>query len=199
VKTGKAEKKPLRLVEKLYLIEILKGLTITAWHFFRNLFIHTAHLFGLMKNKKGAVTIQYPEERRPIPIGHRSRHRLVRREDGSPKCVACMLCPTICPAQCIHVRAGESPDPAVEKYPVEFDIVLDRCVMCGLCVEACPVDAIRMDTAIVEMSEYDRKDFVMNRDFLLIQEAAPEVIDKESRHGLPYKTVEESRRFGETD
>jgi formate hydrogenlyase subunit 6/NADH:ubiquinone oxidoreductase subunit I len=71
--------------------------------------------------------------------------------------------------------------------------------MCGLCVEACPVDAIRMDTAIVEMSEYDRKDFVMNRDFLLIQEAAPEVIDKESRHGLPYNTVEGSRRFGETD
>jgi NADH-quinone oxidoreductase subunit I len=163
-------KTPLNLLERLYFFEVTKGLVITGSHFFRNLFIHTAHLFGLMKSSKGAVTIQYPEERRPIPPGHRSRHRLVRREDGSPRCVACMLCPTICPAECIHVRAGESPDPAIEKYPVEFTIVLDRCVMCGLCVEACPVDAIRMDTGIVEITGYSREEFVDRIDSLLSRE-----------------------------
>jgi NADH-quinone oxidoreductase subunit I len=173
VEFKKVKRKPLHLLERLYLVEIIRGLAITAWHFFRNLLVHTAHLFGIMKKKKGAVTIQYPEERRPIPFGYRARHRLVMREDGTPKCVACMLCPTICPAQCIHIRAGERPDPAIEKYPVEFDIVVDRCVMCGFCVEACPVDAIRMDTGVVEMSAYDGKDFVDKRDVMLKRKPAP--------------------------
>ena len=151
---------------------------LTAGHFFRNLFVHTAHLAGLMKNKKGAVTIQYPEERRPIPLDYRARHRLVQRENGAPKCVACMLCPTICPAKCIHIRAGESPNPAIEKYPIEFNIVVDRCVMCGLCVEACPVDAIRMDTGIVEMSAYDRNDLIDKRDDMLKRMPASEAKDQ---------------------
>lgn len=172
MKPEQDKKKFLRFLERIYLLEVLKGLALTAGHFFRNLSVHTAHLFGLMKDHQGAVTIQYPEERRPIPAGYRSRHRLVRRADGSPRCVACMLCATICPAQCIHIRAAESPDPAIEKYPVEFTIVVDRCVMCGFCVEACPVDAIRMDTGIVEMAAYDRKDLVDQRDFLLRQEPA---------------------------
>lgn len=182
MKTTEKEKSSLGFLERLYVGEVVKGLAITGRHFFRNLFIHTAHLFGLMKSRKGAVTVQYPEERRVIPAGYRARHRLVQRADGSPRCVACMLCPTICPAQCIHVRAGESPDPAIEKYPVEFNIVLDRCVMCGLCVEACPVDAIRMDTGIVEMSAYDREEFVNRRDLLLGMNPQTPPLPK-TRHG----------------
>ncbi len=168
-------------LDRLYLIEVVKGLGITGGHFFKNLFVHTAHLFGLMKDRPASVTIQYPEQRRTIPVGYRGRHRLLLREDGSPKCVACMMCPTICPAQCIHIRAGESPNPAIEKYPVSFDIVVDRCVMCGFCVEACPVDAIRMDTGIVEMAQYDRKDFVDTRDFMMSQKPSEE----EKKKGPP--------------
>ncbi len=167
MKDGGNPQKRLNLQERFYLVEILKGLWITGRHFFRNLLVHTGRALGVVKERRGAVTIQYPEEHRPIPPGYRARHRLLLREDGSPKCVACMMCPTICPAQCIHIRAAESPDPMIEKYPVEFNIVLDRCVMCGLCVEACPVDAIRMDTGVVEMSAYDREEFVTGRDFLL--------------------------------
>jgi len=171
-----ARKEPT-LPERLYLVEILRGLWLTGARFFRNLLVHTGRAVGLVKKGRGAVTIQYPEERRPIPPGYRARHRLLRREDGSPKCVACMMCPTICPAKCIHIRAAESPDPAIEKYPVEFTIVLDRCVMCGLCVEACPVDAIRMDTGVVEMSARNREEFVTSIDFLLDSKPAkpPEV------------------------
>ncbi len=168
-KTG--GKNRLNLLERLYLLEVIKGLWITGSHFFQNLFMHTAHLFGLIKGQGKTVTIRYPEERRTIPMGYRSRHRLLRREDGSPKCVACMLCATICPARCIHIRAGESPDPSIEKVAVEFDIVVDRCVMCGFCEEACPVDAIRMDTGVVEMSACDRGDFVDRIDVLLGREA----------------------------
>ena len=31
-----------------------------------------------------------------------------------------MLCPTVCPAECIHIVAGEREDK--EKYPVKFEI-----------------------------------------------------------------------------
>jgi len=163
----RVSRKPLNVFERFYLLEVLKGLWVTGFHFFRNLLVHSGRALGVVKKRRGAVTIQYPEERRTIPAGYRARHRLLRREDGSPKCVACMMCPTICPAQCIHIRAAESSDPNIEKYPIEFNIVLDRCVMCGFCVEACPVDAIRMDTGVVEMSAYDREEFVTRKDFLL--------------------------------
>lgn len=176
MKDGGTPPEKLNLLERIYLVEVFKGLCITGTHFFRNLWVHTGRALGVVKRRRGAVTIQYPEERRPIPPGYRARHRLLHREDGSPKCVACMMCPTICPAQCIHIRAAESPDPMIEKYPVEFTIVLDRCVMCGLCVEACPVDAIRMDTGVVEMSAYDRAEFVTGLDFLMGSKPAGEEI-----------------------
>ncbi len=83
--------------EKLYVPQILCGLKITFRHFFRNLFIHIAHRLGRLKNVRAAVTYQYPEELRPLMSRYRSRHRLTLREDGSPGCVGCMLCETVCP------------------------------------------------------------------------------------------------------
>lgn len=54
------------------------------------------------------------------------------------------MCATACPADCIHIEAGEHPNLAYEKYPTVFEIDLLRCVMCGFCVDACPKDAIWM-------------------------------------------------------
>lgn len=129
---------------------IVKGGLVTARHFFANLGRHILRLFGLRTRRPGAVTFQYPERPKPIALRHRSLHRLMRRPDGSPRCVACMLCVTVCPSECIFIEAGEVEDPEIQKAPRSFVIDLGRCAFCGFCVEACPVDAIRMDTGRLE-------------------------------------------------
>jgi NADH-quinone oxidoreductase subunit I len=159
--------KPLNLLEKLYLTEIARGLALTARHFARNFTRHIGRAFGMKIGKGKTVTIEYPEERRPFAHRLRTRHRLTRREDGSPRCVACMMCETVCPARCIHIVAMENSDPNIEKMPEVFDIDIGVCVFCGFCVEACPEDAIRMDTGIVEMAAYTREGMIYRMDQLL--------------------------------
>ncbi len=75
-----------------------------------------------------------------------------------------MLCPTVCPAECIHIVAGERPDK--EKYPVKFEIDVLRCCFCGMCEEACPKDAIKLST-IYEMSQSSRS--IYDKKFLMEQ------------------------------
>jgi NADH-quinone oxidoreductase subunit I len=155
------------LWEKLYYPEIFRGLAITTWHFVRNMTVHTLHVVGLAKQQLGAVTVQYPEERRPIAPRYRGRHRLTKKEDGSERCTACMLCETICPCDCIYITAEEHADPSVEKHPAEYQIDILRCCFCGYCVEACPCDAIRMDTQVVELAHWDRTRLVYNKQYLM--------------------------------
>ena len=142
--------------EAIYLWEILRGLGVTARHLIWNIF-HTSEM----------PTVQYPEEKRVYSQRFRGRHRLVQREDGSPRCVACQMCSTYCPAQCITIEAAEHPDPQIEKYPASFVIDLLRCVYCGHCEEACPCDAIRLDTGLYEIAADDRQKFVVDKEFLL--------------------------------
>jgi NADH-quinone oxidoreductase subunit I len=155
------------LWEKLYYPEIIRGLAITTWHFVRNMTVHTLHVFGLAKNRRGAVTYQYPEERRPLAKRLRGRHRLTKKEDGTERCTACMLCETICPCDCIYITPEEHSDPRVEKHPKEYQIDILRCCFCGYCVEACPCDAIRMDTQVMELSHWDRTRLVYDKKFLM--------------------------------
>ena len=160
-------REPLTFWERIYLIEVFRGLWITMGHFIRNISIHIAHRFGLLKNVPGAVTIQYPEEKRATSPRLRTRHRLTQREDGSPRCVACMLCETVCPARCIYIIGAEHPDPNIEKYPTKFDIDLGKCVYCGYCVEVCPEDAIRMDTQMHEIAAFSREEMYLDINELL--------------------------------
>ena len=142
--------------ESIYLWEILRGLGVTAKHLVKNI-LHTDEM----------PTMQYPEEKRVCGDRFRGRRRLMQREDGSPRCVACQMCSTYCPADCIEIVGAEHPDPKIEKYPSTFDIDLLRCVYCGLCEEACPCDAIRLDTGIYEIAADSREKFVVDKEFLL--------------------------------
>ena len=160
--------RPLSLIEKLYITEVVRGLALTAKHFIVNFPRHVIRGFGAKVGKGQTVTIEYPEERRPLSKRLRTRHRLTKRQDGSPRCVACMMCETICPARCIHIVAKENPNPDIEKMPRVFDIDLGVCVFCGFCVEACPEDAIRMDTGVVELAAYTREGMIYRMDQLLV-------------------------------
>lgn len=156
IKTKVIARPKLNFWQRIYLPEIIRGISITAGHFWRNLFFLIVKQFGLFKAVRGVVTIMYPEENRKIAKRLRTRHRLMKRDDGSTRCVACMMCETVCPARCIYIVAEEHPDPNIEKRPASFDIDLGKCVFCGFCVEACPEDAIRMDTQILDMAAYSR-------------------------------------------
>ncbi len=166
------ERKALTWWDKTYLPSVFQGLGLTFRHFFVNFFFQTLWLFGI-KTGKGAVTFQYPEERRPLSKRTRTRHRLTQRPDGTPRCVACMMCETVCPAKCINIVAEEHPDPNIEKRPKSFDLDLGMCVYCGFCVEVCPEDAIRMDTHILDTAAYSRKDMKLDIRKLLAAKAAP--------------------------
>lgn len=121
--------------ERIYLGPIIKGLAVTLRHFLRNLF-----------GQKDVATIQYPEVKRQYSERMRGRHILTTKDDGSLRCVACYMCETACPADCIHIVAEEDPNATVEweKKPKVYEIDLLRCVFCGYCVDACPKEAIIM-------------------------------------------------------
>ena len=131
-----------------------KGFGVTLKHFAKNFFLPLRK--AAARAKAGAPveerlrndieTVQYPEEKVTYPERFRGLHRLMMRDDGAVRCVACMCCPTVCPAHCITIIPAETTDKNIEKKPAVFEIDELRCVVCGLCVEACPCDAIRMDT-----------------------------------------------------
>jgi NADH-quinone oxidoreductase subunit I len=128
------------------ILPLLQGLKITL-----------AHVF------KKPVTLQYPDERPNVAPNFRGLHTLKVSHDKA-KCVACYLCPTVCPAKCITVEAGE--DANHDKYAATYQIDMLRCIFCGYCVEACPVDALGMTQAF-ELANYKREDFVFTKERLL--------------------------------
>jgi NADH-quinone oxidoreductase subunit I len=110
-----------------------------------------------------STTVQYPAVKLQMSDRFRGLHRLVPSQDRE-KCVACYLCPTVCPAKCITVESAENDKG--EKYPLVYKIDMLRCIFCGYCVEACPVEAIEM-TDGYELANYKREDFEFTKERLL--------------------------------
>jgi NADH-quinone oxidoreductase subunit I len=128
------------------------GVTLAAW--FRSLFLGKAS------------TIEFPEKKRNVSGRYRGIHVLTEREDGTPKCVACFMCATVCPAECIYIESGERPEKTIEKYPTRFEIDLLRCVYCGFCVDACPEEAIIMSREN-DLVGTSRAEMIIDRDRLM--------------------------------
>jgi len=128
-------------------IPLLKGLRLTLKRFFSK-----------------PVTIQYPEERKPMPPRWRGMHYFDKDQKGETTCVACGLCVAICPSRCITLEIGEKEDG--KRYPVRYQIDALRCIFCGYCQEACPVNAIRLGAGY-EYVHYRREDFILDKEHLL--------------------------------
>ena len=143
--------------EKTYLWSIFGGMRTTLKKFTTNL-----------SDTNCIPTCEYPEAQpEDITDRYRGMHRLTHRDDDSVRCVACFMCATACPANCIFIEAEERMDGIDEKQPSRFDIDLLECIFCGYCVEACPCDAIRMDTGIFSIVARSREEFVVNKEQLL--------------------------------
>jgi NADH-quinone oxidoreductase subunit I len=158
-----------------FLAATAKGLGITLKHFARNFFLPLKSakdraIAGAPTDEKWKneiETVQYPEEKVEYPERFRGLHRLMLRDDGAVRCVACMCCPTVCPAHCITIIPEESDHKGIEKRPAVFEIDELRCVVCGLCVEACPCDAIRMDTGDHAKPVEDRANAIETKESML--------------------------------
>jgi NADH-quinone oxidoreductase subunit I len=144
----KKRKKDLNFFERIYIVEILKGMMLTLKHLFRPKF-----------------TRQYPEEKFVPPPSYRGRPVLVM-DNGKERCVACGLCSRVCPALAIQVQAAETQDEK-ERYPALFEINMLRCIFCGFCEEVCPEEAIVMskDYELV-FTKYE--DAIFGKDKLLV-------------------------------
>ena len=115
------------------------------------------------KDTKGIFTVQYPEEKLPVPEEFRYVPFLVYDEkpDGEKeiRCTSCGICAKVCPPQCIWiVRTNDPQTGRPVPVPAEFYIDADICMNCGFCAEYCPFDAIIMDHDY-EIASYDRNVF----------------------------------------
>lgn len=102
------------------------------------------------KDTRGIFTIQYPEEKLPVPEEFRFIPFLVydlgENGERTLRCTSCGICSKVCPPQCIWIT--RTTNPATGRPipdPAEFYIDADICMNCGLCAEYCPFDAIKMD------------------------------------------------------
>jgi NADH-quinone oxidoreductase subunit I len=135
---------------------ILRGMAVTARNFVGSYF-----------EEDRLITVQYPEERNPLPENYRNFPFLVydgADQHGGLRCVACKICEKECPPQCIYITKSEDKKPDYmgkpQFYPAVFDIDISVCMSCQICVEVCPFEAIKMDK-VFELSRRERFDALL--------------------------------------
>jgi len=87
---------------------------------------------------RGIFTVQYPEEKLPVPEEFRYIPFLLYEEKGTgekvDRCTSCGICAKVCPPQCIWiVRTNDPVTGRPIPAPEEFYIDVDICMNCGLC------------------------------------------------------------------
>jgi NADH-quinone oxidoreductase subunit I len=162
---------------------IIRGLLIPLKHFFetyiddlkwlgKKYYIAEGIARRSSAEQKGIFSVQYPEEKLPVPEEFRFVPFLIydEGEDGTQKirCTACGICCKVCPPQCIWIERAMDVDTGKPlSVPTQFIIDIDICMNCGFCAEYCPFDAIRMDHDY-ELANINRfQNDVLNKEKLL--------------------------------
>ena len=109
------------------------------------------------------ITVQYPDERLPIPDRYRGIHYLEQE-----KCIDCLACARACPIDCIEMEAIRH---GKELEWISFTLDYQKCMFCELCVYPCPKDCIHMGTEYAFVT-YDRSE--LNLDLLSFKGMARE-------------------------
>ncbi len=136
------------IIKKGAFVDILRGMSVTGTYFVVD-----------------KVTVEYPKEKLQTYPRFRGVHALLTQPDTDEvKCVACMLCATICPSHCIKIVGEETAER--RSRPASFDLDLSRCLFCGLCEEVCPEAAIVM-TRHYELATYHKSDFALTKEKLV--------------------------------
>lgn len=113
-------------------IGIAKGLSVTLRHLF-----------------KKPLTVQYPEEKLPVP----ARVRGTSFKWYEELCTGCSMCARACPHGVIKIatHSNDGKSRVIDRYEIDTGL----CMFCGLCVEACPFGALFLGKRI-ENASYTR-------------------------------------------
>jgi NADH-quinone oxidoreductase subunit I len=152
---------------------ILKGLSVTLRRFIdtyiedirwlgKRYYTKDGLAFRMSSETRGVFTVQYPEEKLPVPEEFRYipflLYEVDENGDKRDRCTSCGICAKVCPPQCIWIVRTNDPNtgrPVPE--PKDFYIDTDICMNCGFCAEYCPFDAIKMDHDY-ELAVYQRRE-----------------------------------------
>ena len=96
---------------------------------------------------EGVFTVQYPNEKLPLPERYRGfPFHVIDPDTGKSRCTACGICAQVCPPQCIWIVRASDPETGKRmREAAEFYIDTSMCMSCGFCVEFCNFNAIKMD------------------------------------------------------
>ena len=156
-----------------YGLGVLRGMSITMSRVIKTYvgdFRHFGKRYDAEELKRrqsgqgsGIFTVQYPEEKLPVPENFRFIPFLVyepklddagkpivdpqtgKEAVGYERCTACGICAKVCPPQCIWIVRATTAEGKPKPQAAEFYIDIDVCMNCGYCAEYCPFDAIKMD------------------------------------------------------